>query len=106
MNEIKTEPLFPGTHIFGTSPHLAAMFGDPRLESIKSQTERERAVYEPAEERFLQPADPPQPTKSRYVLVEQDLESSRKVTRPVNTFKFVEEPNGYKDYSRWGGTRL
>jgi hypothetical protein len=100
------EALFPGTFIMPTAPGLQAMFGDPRLEGIKSQTEKERAVYESAEERFLQPADPPQATKSRYVLVQQDLESSRPVTIPVEVFKFVEEPNGYKDYSRWGGLAL
>lgn len=103
MEEIKIEPIFPGTYIFPTSPHLAAMFDDPRLEGIMNQTEKERAAYVSAEERFLQPNRPPEPTKSRYVLMQDELVSARLVSSPVDLFQFVEQPSGYNDCSRWGG---
>jgi len=98
------EPLFPGTYIMPIAPQIQAMYDDPRLEGIKDHDAEERRKFTPMFQhaRWLQPADPPRPNESRYVLVRPYTSDPSFTRDPVKELEFIGFPEDYHDHSRWG----
>lgn len=104
-DEANIEPLFPGTTIMPIAPQIQAMYDCPRLEGIKDHDAEERRKFTPMFQyaRWLQPADPPRPNESRYVLARPYTFDPGFARDPIKELEFIGFPEDYHDHSRWGG---